>query len=450
MVENFGKNVFILGIGGISLSGIALILKNKGHEVRGTDKVRSKLIENLEQNGVKILESTRKGVLWADTIIYTSAIPNDSSDLLFARGLGKNVLTRAEALAKIADEYNTVIAVAGSHGKTTTTGMLADIFDECGLDLTAHIGGILKKNNSNIICRGKNELFVTEACEYKRSFLTLNPDIGVILNIDLDHTDTYPTIDDMVDAFVEFADNIRSCLIINSDNIYSAEVISRTKKNKRIITYSIKDKSATYYALVNDDQKHFELMTGGRSLGVFESVRHGEHNIYNALVSLAVVDILGKELIQAKKTISCFDGILRRHQKLGEINGAPVIMDYAHHPAEIEKEIAEARAETDGKIYVVFQPHTYSRTKALWGRFVESLALADSVVLYPIYPARETKIRGVTSERLGKDLRSIKKSCYYSDDLFGIYTYLGYFVTNRDIVLVLGAGDIEKFADLFK
>lgn len=452
MVNGIGKKVFILGIGGISLSAMAEILKSFGHEVKGFDRVESTITTRLEADGIPFVEQAKNSIIDADTIIYTGAIREDSPELIVAKNLSKQILTRADALSLIAESYKTVVAVSGSHGKTTATAIISSILSKTCNHFTSHIGGELVESGLNYEIKGEPRLFVTEACEYQKSFLTLKPTIGVILNLDLDHTDTYPTEDDLIGTFIEFSNNITGTLVINKDDRRAQRLILETAKAKKIVTYSLQEKNADYYAEVvsSNSGQAFDVYFHGKKIGEYIFPRGGKHNIYNALVGIIVAKILNIPDAQVKNALLDFKGVKRRYEKIGEINGAPVILDYAHHPAEIEKVIIEAKGETQGKVFAVFQPHTYSRTKSFWSGFVKSLCLADSVVTYPIYPARERQIRGVTSERLAEDIRRLNHICYYNDSKEEILTYLGYFVKPEDRVLILGAGDIEKFRDLVK
>lgn len=453
MIKGLKSSVYILGIGGISLSAMAEILLSHGHKVAGYDKTKSHITQRLEELGISVIyeENGLSEINSFDTVIFSSAIDEKFVGLELARNLGKQILSRAEALELISNSYNQVIAVAGSHGKTTTTALISTIFDLGGVEFTAHIGGELVGYNSNLINKGE-KVFVSEACEYKRNFLHFSPDIGVVLNMDLDHTDVYGSQEEITNAYLDFSNKIRKggVLVLNLDSVDAEKLLNRTKKNKKIITYSLKDKNADYY--VNDwscgEKLVFSLKTPVGNSKPYLIDGFFEHNIYNAVASIIVSEVLGVKNIA--EGIENFKGVKRRFEFIGKINGADVILDYAHHPTEIKKVIVSTKKRTKGKVYVLFQPHTYSRTKSFWSEFVMSLSEADSIILYPIYPAREKPLIGVTSNRMAEDLRKLNKICYYNESLVEIWTYLGYFVKKEDVVLVLGAGDIEKFREVLK
>ena len=454
MIKGIGNKVFILGIGGISLSAIAEILVSNGHEVLGYDKKCSNLTKRLEDLSINIYytENFINKLKSVDTVIYTSAFNEDYKGIAEAKKLNLQVLTRAEALSLISASFDNVLAVAGSHGKTTTTAILTTILERTMSDFTAHVGGEMVEFNTNVLIRGNNKLFVTEACEYKRNFLSLSPNIGIILNLDLDHTDVYNSSEEILSAFVDFSNRITEggLLILNLDAKGARELIKRTKKNKKIITYSLNNKDADYYVknyyTNNGCVEFFVSSNDGRFNGYkFKFPSFFEHNLYNALASIIAILELGVNKRAIKQSLIKFCGVRRRFEYIGKINGADVILDYAHHPKELEKVIKSTKLYTNGQVFVLFQPHTYSRTKFFWAEFIKSLSYADSIVLYPIYPAREKAIIGVTSKRMAQDLRRIKKVCYYNDSLELIKTYLGYFVGPKDVVLVLGAGDIDEF-----
>ena len=455
MVNGIGKNVLILGIGGISLSAIAEILKCSGHNVVGYDKTQNEGTSKLEGLGFDICYAEKNIKLDnVDTIIYTSAISEDFGCLELARERKIKTLGRADALRLISEEFNRVVAISGSHGKTTATAIISTIL-ELGCDnFTAHVGGEMVEFDKNLLIRGNKDIFVTEACEYKRNFLLLRPNISVILNMDLDHTDVYGNQQSMLDAYLEFSNNIKEngTLIINLDCVGAEELIKKTKENKKIITYSISNRLADYYidSYENVENLKFSVCNKREKIGSFSLNSYFEHNLYNALASIIVSRLLGVELKDIKAGINKFHGVKRRFEQVGEINGAKVILDYAHHPQELKNVILSAKSHTKGKVFAIFQPHTFSRTKYFWSEFIKSLSFADNVIMYPIYPAREKTIIGVSSKRMAEDLRRLNKKCYYNENMNEIRSYLGYFVTNADLVLVLGAGNIDKFRDLVK
>lgn len=448
MVSGIGKRVYILGIGGISLSAIAKILKSEGHIVFGYDKTCSKTTQRLQDCGITVFYELKYED--CETVIYTSAIDDNIPLLNQYKINGVDVKTRAKALRLIADNFKTVVAVSGSHGKTTTSAMINSILLSSDANFTSHVGGEMADSGENCFIQGK-DIFLTEACEYKRNFLELLPNISVVLNLDLDHTDCYPKESDLIDAFKIFIDNTKDVVVINKDDNRTKMLLAKISKSKKVVLFSLKDETCEYFA----EYKYlknvgFEVYVKhyGECVGRFIFKLSGEHNIYNVLASAVVCFLLGFSEKDIYKGVIEFCGVRRRFEHIGFINGARVVLDYAHHPREIEKVILQAKSFAEGKVYVVFQPHTYSRTKAFWGDFIKSLGKADSVVLYPIYPAREKPMLGVTSERMAEDLRRMKKVCYYNNSFSEIKTYLSYFLKNNDIVLIVGAGDIENFRNL--
>lgn len=450
MVNGIGKNVYIVGIGGISLSAIAVILKNFGHEVCGFDKVKSEQTEKLTHLGVKVCYLEKEiDLSGVDTIVYSSAICEDFTALRLARENGLSILTRAECLSLISNEYSRLVAVAGSHGKTTTTAILTTILGHSGMGFTSHIGGELVEYDNNVLQCGENDVFLTEACEYKKNFLSLSPDISVVLNLDLDHVDIYNNQEEITDAFLEFSNKVKKggVLVINIDSIGADKIVQRTNKDKRIITFSIKNTNADYYIKYCEHDGTFKVDVYHKNniVGNFMLKNYFEHNLYNALAGIIVAIELGVGYKFIEEGVRIFKGVKRRFEEVGEINGAKVVLDYAHHPQEIKSVLTASKVHTKGKVYVIFQPHTYSRTKYFWSDFIKSLSIADNLIMYPIYPAREKAIMGISSKRMAEDLRRINKVCYYSDNMEEIKSYLGYFVSKDDLVLVLGAGNIEKF-----
>lgn len=447
MINGIGKRVCMLGVGGISMSGIAQILARNGHIVFGFDKTPTEVFDALKTHGIKCYKD---GTMHCgedfDTLIYTVAINENDERINFAKNHSKNVLTRAEALKLIMNEYSTLIAISGSHGKTTTTAIAATLLNSLD-NFTAHIGGVLNSCNTSLILKGEKGCFLTEVCEYNRSFHQVFPDIGVILNTDLDHVDTYASKDEIIEAYIKFSNNIKpdGTLVINIDDESAFHIIRKTKKDKNIITVSLKNPLANYYL---DDVKcdkngtAFTVFKNSKKFYEFRFYRAGEHNLYNALFSIILADIVNIEKSEIKRELESFNGVKRRFQDIGKLNGARVIIDYAHHPHEIEKIIEEAHYISNGKVYVCFQPHTYTRTKYFWTDFIKALLGAHNVIMYPIYAARENPIRGVTSKRMAEDIRHAGGVCYYATSFDEIKTYLKYFVSEDDIVLILGAGDI--------
>ena len=447
MINGIGKKVLMLGVGGISMSGIAQILAKNGHIVLGFDKTPTEIFDCLKANNIECYKDGEKEIdTDYDTLIYTVAINEMDERIVEAKRLGKQIITRAMALKFIMEEYECLIAISGSHGKTTTTAITANILSSIE-NFTAHIGGQLNESGSSLMIRGDRGCFLTEVCEYNRSFHQVFPDIGVILNTDLDHVDTYTSKDEIVDAYIKFSNNIKpdGVLIINMDDANAFEIIKKTHKNKKIITISLKNPLADYSVSEikgNSSGVEFKIAKYGKFFHQFRFYRRGEHNLYNAVFGIVIADCMSIELEKVEQGLESFKGVKRRFQEIGKLNGARVIIDYAHHPKEIEKIIQEAKMMTKGKVFACFQPHTYTRTRYFWTEFIKALLEADSVIMYPIYAAREKPIKGVSSRRMAEDIRRMGGICYYARSFHEIITYLKYFLKPNDIVLVLGAGDI--------
>ena len=449
-----GKNIYIIGIGGISLSALAILLVNFGSRVQGSDENNSEIITKLKNMGINVFlshsaENIKQDV---DFVVYSAAISEDNVELKRARELNKPCFTRAEVLGEIAANYENVIAVSGSHGKTTTTGMIANCFILAKKQPTVHVGGVLKDQNTNIIVGGK-KYFITEACEYKNSFLALhNNTVACVLNVQADHMDFFKTIDNLQNSFKTFLNQTgkNGINIINIDD----EFLQKTKLSHKCITYGIKTPQANIVACNIVENKlskfEFDIKYFGSTLTRVSLPISGFHEIYNALACFAACFYMGISPFIIKKGIEKFKGVKRRNEEIGRINGALVIHDYAHHPTEIQANIDAAKRFTNGNVYVIFQPHTFSRTKLLWDDFVKSLSSCFMSILYPIYPAREEPISGVTSAKLSESICNFGKFSLHFDTFEKIVEYLKSKVNKNDTILILGAGNIVDICPYFE
>lgn len=444
------KSVYIIGIGGISLSAIAIILKNRDFDVYGSDTNDSELIHNLQNMGVKIkIGFAPEFVKLADIVIFTSAVDSLNKDILLAQKLGKPIFSRAEILGKLSREYQT-ISVAGTHGKTTTTGMISNMFLVAGQDPNIHIGGILNNINSNVRV-GNSKIFVTEACEYKDSFLQLQSNISIILNIHKDHLDYFQNLDNIFSSFEKFAQNTskNGVLVYNFDDKLAKKIKCDCKK----ISFGF-SKGSDYRAInisqYDGVRYSFDVEYFGKILGNLRLPCFGKHNIYNALASVVVGIYKGIGFDKIKEGIESFKGIKRRFEYINQIGQSVIIHDYAHHPDEIKATIKTCKEFGYQKIIVVFQPHTFSRTQTLYNQFLSCFEKADEIWLLPIYPAREKPIKGVSSLALYKELKKHdQKACYFNDFDECKNAILQHSNT-RVLFAILGAGDIEKLANMLK
>lgn len=444
-------HVHFIGIGGISMSGLALVLIKEGFTVTGSDMKESSLTKLLTDRGasVKIPQAAENIPADADVIVYTAAIHPDNPEFAQAVSLGIPLLTRAQLLGQIMDNYTQSVAVAGTHGKTTTTSMLACILLAADVDPTISVGGILKEIGGNIRV-GSSENFVTEACEYTNSFLSLRPRIGLILNIDADHLDFFKDLDDIRRSFHRFAGNILEggTLIINADIPNLSEITEGISAS--VVTYGSHSGNYNPVNITYDDFGigSFELMHSGKSLGRFELRVPGEHNIYNAVAAIAAADLMGVDMDTCRKGLLMFGGADRRFQIKGKLKcGATVIDDYAHHPTEIRATLGAAKNYPHSKIWCLFQPHTYTRTKALMSDFADALSMADEVVLADIYAARETDTLGISSDTLRQNIVNLGTDAYYFHTFEQIEDFLRKQLGPEDLLITMGAGDVVKVGE---
>ncbi|MDR2888987.1 MAG: UDP-N-acetylmuramate--L-alanine ligase [Lachnospiraceae bacterium] len=458
-------HVYFMGIGGISMSGLAEILLAEGFTVSGSDLRESPLTRSLTQKGAVIFYGQRAENLSPDyflahnlpvidLVVYTSAIKPDNPEYMAMCTLGLSSLSRAELLGQIMQNYSMPIAVSGTHGKTSTTGMVSEILLAANLDPTLSIGGILNSINGNFRI-GQSDFFVTEACEYTNSFLSFSPRISMILNIEADHLDFFKDIDDIRQSFRRFAALLPpdGTLIING-NIDHSEIIT-DGLSCRIITYGddpsfdYSPSSISYDHLArgtfilkrrNDPDRCEQFTLGSK----------GEHNVYNSLAAIALADLLDVPSESVHQALVSFTGTQRRFEEKGTRNGITIIDDYAHHPTEITATLKTAQNYPHKKIWCVFQPHTYSRTKAFLDDFASALSLADKVILPDIYAAREKDTLGISSGDLMTAIKNLGTDCFYFPTTNG-FTEIEQFIINNceenDLLITMGAGDVVKIGE---
>lgn len=450
---NFNNPIHIhfIGIGGISMSGLAEILLEEGFTISGSDAKESALTDKLSAMGAVIAYPQQASNITddIDLVVYTAAISQDNPEFAAAVSAGIPMLTRAELLGQIMDNYSRSIAVSGTHGKTTTTSMLSHILMAAGSDPTISVGGILQSINGNIRV-GKSETFLTEACEYTNSFLNFYPKYSIILNIDADHLDFFKDINDIRNSFHKFAlqTDKAGCLIINND-IPNLEQIT-DGVGSEIITYGTSD-NAMYYAdevtFTDKGTPVFKAYREGTLLGDVELHVPGMHNVSNAMAAIALTDKMGLSFDAVKDGLATFYGTDRRFQHKGEFNGVTVIDDYAHHPTEIEATLKAAATYPHDTLVVAFQPHTYSRTKALLADFAKALSHADVVVLADIYAAREKNTYGISSDDLKTEIEKSGTEVYYFPTFEEIEKFLQKKCKHNDLLITMGAGDIVKVGE---
>lgn len=444
------QRIHLIGIGGISMSAIAEILLKHGYYVSGSDIKESNIIEKLKNHGAIIFpQHSRENVVGADLVVYTAAVKADNCERQEAERLGIPQIDRAHMLGQIMKMYDRAIAVAGSHGKTTTTSLLSLVMEHAKLDPTILVGGELDEIGGNIKI-GESHHFITEACEYVESFLKFNPFIGIILNIDEDHLDFYKDIHHIKEAFYRFAQLIpqEGYLVACGDDANVRDIIG--KLSCQVITYGIKENCdflAKNIVFNSNGFPSFEVFYKGQFLGKFQLSIPGIHNIYNALASIATAYVLGIPAEEIIEYIKIYKGIHRRFDLLGEVKGAKVIDDYAHHPAEIRATLEAAQKYPHGEIWCVFQPHTYTRTLALLEDFSRSFHDADHVIITDIYAAREKDEGRIHSTRLAELIKD-HKDVQYLKDFDGIADYLLNRVQPSDLIITMGAGDVYKIGQM--
>ena len=443
--------IYFVGIGGISMSGLAEILADAGFPVSGSDRSRSALTDMLEKKGITVFYGQRAENITGDIgcVVFTSAISRDNPEYVAAHELNLPCLTRAELLGQIMKNYNTPVAVSGTHGKTTTTSMLSEILLYADMDPTLSIGGMLKSIGGNIRV-GKSEYFVTEACEYTNSFLSFFPKIGVILNIEEDHLDFFKDLADIRRSFRRFAELLPGdgCLVINTGIPDWQEIAEGLAC--RIVTFGA-GRDADYYPsdIVYDEKGNPSFVLHGPD-GTCTDISlqvPGEHNVLNAVAAAAVAGLLSVDAGCTACALHGFTGTDRRFEYKGTIGGVTIIDDYSHHPTEIATALKAAARYPHKTLWCVFQPHTYSRTKALFKDFAKALTLADKVVLADIYAARETDTLGVSSEMLQQEILSLGKECYYFPSFDEIENFLLENCLKDDLLITMGAGDVVKIGE---
>lgn len=444
-------HIYFIGIGGISMSGLAEILLTENFRISGSDRAASDLTRLLESRGAAVFYEQREENITPDIdlIVYTAAIKPDNPELVAARRLNIPTLTRAQLLGQMMQNYKIPIAISGTHGKTTTTSMIAQILLEAGVDPTLSIGGVYKPIGGNIRV-GSSEYFVTEACEYTNSFLSFLPKIGIILNIEEDHLDFFKDIQDIRNSFHRFALLLPEdgTLIINSAIQHLEEITAGL--SCRVITYGLSPSSDYSASQITYDAlgcPSFHLMRRNGKEEVFSLKVHGEHNVTNALAAIALADILDIPDDVIAKGLLAFDGTDRRFEYKGQLNGVNIIDDYAHHPTEIRATLNAAREYPHQKLWCVFQPHTYTRTKAFLDEFAGALCLADEIVLADIYAAREKDTLGISSQTLQSKIKELGHSCQYFSSFEAIEDFLLKNCTKDDLLITMGAGDVVKIAE---
>ncbi|MBQ6389414.1 MAG: UDP-N-acetylmuramate--L-alanine ligase [Mogibacterium sp.] len=447
------KRIHCLGIGGIGLSAVAEILADNGHIVTGTDINPSKVTRHLESIGIKVFPSHEpENVEGVDAIVYSAAVSDENPEVVRARELGIPLFSRAEVLGMIMDKYEKSVAICGTHGKPTVTSMTSLILRNAQYKPTILVGGNLPQINGNVEI-GENKYFVTEACEYMDSFLQLRPTIGVILNIDSDHLDYFKDMDHIVKSFGTFVDQIppTGTIIAYGDNPFVKGIL-KGRNNK--ITYGYSE-SNDFYAenIVFDENGYpsFDICRKGKRIARLQLSVPGEHNVLNAMAAFVTASFLRVDIQTIALTLRDYHGTNRRFDHIGmTANGVQVFDDYAHHPTEIRATLAAAKNVKHNKLWLIFQPHTYTRTKALFDEFVDAFTDTDTLVVTDIYAAREKDIYDISSYKLVTAMKKKypHKPIYYVKDFEDIVRYIRKYAAKDDIVMTMGAGDVYKVGEM--
>ncbi len=446
-------NIYFVGIGGISMSSLAEILHKKGYRVSGYDCCSSPATDRLKSIGIPVYHQTEKEHFENVTVaIVTAAVHEDNPEMIELRSRGIPCYSRAELLGALGSKYANSIAVAGTHGKSTTTGMLSDIFTTAkNADPTILVGAVVPELGSTFRL-GSDENFIYEACEYTDSFLSFYPHIAAVLNLELDHTDYFPDIEALENSFSKFINNAgeNGIAVVNIDSPHTMKAAERCVP--KVITYSPSGNSnADYYVkdLVFDHGfARYKIMHNCAVLTEVALSVPGEHNVADSLCAAVCADLSGIEAEDIAAGLKMFKGVSRRFELKGTLNGAPVFDDYAHHPDEIKATLSAAKMMEYERVITVFQPHTYSRLHDLFDDFAASFENSDITVFAEIFSAsREKDVYGISS----KDLADKVKGSVYFPAFAEIEEYLQKEVRAGDIVIVMGAGDVTKISkDLIK
>lgn len=435
--------LYFAGIGGISMSALAFMEQKRGKRCSGYDAVASPLTEKLEQAGIPVYTRFDPAQLdGVERVIYTGAIHDDDPVLKTPRERGIPTVTRAEAFGEMMRDFDNPVGVSGTHGKSTTTGMLASAFLAAKRDPTVMVGAELNILDGTYRC-GEGQDFIFEACEYQDSFLQFFPRLALLLNVAHDHDDFFPTLEDVIRSFTRFADLAKDGrAILNRDDPGCLEVAKRTVAP--VFFFSRKEK-ADLWSENEREREGFWSFDAVTKEGLYAHIDlkvPGEHNVSNALAALSATLLSGISGADAARGIAGFGGVRRRFEYRGKCHAYRVYDDYAHHPDEIRATLNAARRLTKDPITVVYQPHTFSRTRAHWDGFVSSLALADRVIMMDIYPAREAPLPGITSERMAGDIPCGE----YVGDVNAIAETL---LKSKDggMLIIMGAGDIIHLTD---
>ncbi len=453
-IENLKKykKIHMVGIGGVSMSGIAEILFNWGFEVKGSNNVENENTKKLKKSGIPVtIGHNAQNVVGADIIIHTAAVQQDNPELKAAKELGIPTIERANFLGEITRCYKDTITISGTHGKSTTTSMVSLCFLEANLDPSIQVGAELPQIDGNYKV-GNSENFIIEACEYVESFLKFSPKSEIILNIDNDHLDYFKNFENIKNAFIKYVGLLPDdgLLVVNGDDKNCLDLPQHTKAKS--LTYGITNKNVDFFAVNivfdNDGFPEFDVYSRKKFYERIKLHVPGMHNVLNSLGCIALCNAYGISSTDIKNGLAKFSGVGRRFEYKGKVNGASVYDDYGHHPTEI---VATAKALMNkkyNKSWIVFQPHTYSRTKLLIDDFAKALLNFDNIIVLDVYAARESNTYGVTSKDLVNKLISLGKDAKYIPNFNECIKFLKSNVQENDIILTQGAGTVTELSNM--
>ncbi len=449
-----GKSYHFIGIGGVGTSALAAILMKEKAFISGSDMQESNLTDRLSEGGVTVKIGNKAENLPKDLdgVVISAAVKDDNPELLEAKRRHVMIYKYAQMLGLVMDRYKG-IAVSGTHGKSTTTGWLVYVMKNLGLDPNFVVGADIMQYQTSCGV-GNSDVFIAEACEYDRSFLNLRPQVGIILNIEPDHLDYYSGIDEIVEAFGDFAKGIRSdgVLVVSGEDGNLAKLISQFRRDKHIVTFGLNDKCDYWARDINlyPDRTEFTCFYKQNEVGKATLKLPGKHNVRNALAVIAAGEAVGLEAAEILRVIGGFEGMDRRLMKKAEINGVTIYDDYAHHPTEIKASLNAMRQRYDGrKIFCIFQPHQYSRTRFLLKDFADSFKLADLTIVPDIYFVRDTEKsrKEVNSQMLADEIKKKGSNAIFINSFESICEFLKTNVKSGNILITMGAGNVWKVAD---
>ncbi|MDG2287924.1 MAG: UDP-N-acetylmuramate--L-alanine ligase [Candidatus Marinimicrobia bacterium] len=446
------KKLHFVGIGGIGMSGIAELLINQGFKITGSDINDSKVIQNLKDKGAEIFKGHHtNNITDADVLVYSSAVNEDNPEIIAAHKKNIPIIRRAEMLGELIALKETSIGVAGTHGKTSTSSMAGAMLSKAKLDPTLVVGGLVRNINTNSLL-GDGDIIVVEADEFDRSFLSLQPTIGIITNIELEHTDCYEDLDDLQNAFTQFANAspFYGAVIIGNQSPAAAEIIPNIKRP--VVTFGL-SKESDFYAsdiIHNKSETTFTVYHKDKNLGVIHLKVPGEHNVLNALASVALGIEMNIPFHDIAAGLESYRGVRRRFDIKGEANGIMVVDDYAHHPTEVRVTLKSAKNGWNRRIIGVFQPHLYSRTRAFYQEFAIALMETDILVVTDVFPAREKPIEGVNGKMVADFAKdSGHKNVFYIENLENLEKKLDNICQSNDMIITIGAGNIWRYAESY-